>query len=170
VLLHSPTDAETRWRVVKVLAGDVVDLGAKVKVPRGEVVYFGDRDGAVVYLDARGAAGMPVVYATRTSGYGGTSTSGDEGTSTSGDEGTSTSGYWGTSTSGYGGTSTSGDGGTSTSGYGGTSTSGDWGTLILFRWDGQRRRVHVAHVGEDGIEPNVPYRLDGAGNFVRADQ
>ena len=123
---------------------------------------------------------------TSTSGYGGTSTSGDRGTSTSGYGGTSTSGYRGTSTSGYRGTSTSGDGGTSTSGYGGTSTSGDGGTstsgyggtstsgyrgILQIKWyDGYRYRIATAYVGEDGILPNVPYKLDDAGKFVRADK
>jgi hypothetical protein len=31
-------------------------------------------------------------------------------------------------------------------------------------------RAHVAHVGEDGILPNVRYRLDEARRFVRADE
>jgi hypothetical protein len=116
-------------------------------------------------------------YGTSTSGYRGTSTSGDYGTSTSGDYGTSTSGDGGTSTSGDYGTSTSGDGGTSTSGYRGTSTSGDYGTStsgdggeLRIRWhDGKRYRCAVFYVGEDGIEANVPYRVDGNGKPVRAD-
>ena len=65
---------------------------------------------------------------------------------------TSTSGYRGTSTSGYNGTSTSGDVG--------TSTSGDYGTLQWFYWDGNRKRVVTAYVGENGIKPNTPYRLN----------
>lgn len=60
----------------------------------------------------------------------------------------------------------SGEGGTSTSGYKGTSTSGYRGTLII-RWqDGGRYRTAVAYVGENGIKPNTPYRLDSKGNFV----
>jgi hypothetical protein len=113
-------------------------------------------------------------YGTSTSGYRGTSTSGDYGTSTSGNRGTSTSGYrgtstsgdYGTSTSGYRGTSTSGDYGTSTSGDYGTSTSGDWGTLVIQWYDGSRYRLAVAYVGENGIKPNTPYKLDDKGDFV----
>ena len=125
-----------KWLVVRVVAADVIDLGGKVKFPRGEVVFCGERTAATAYIAAHGAVGKSIVggtstsgyRGTSTSGYRGTSTSGDGGTSTSGDGGTSTSGYRGTSTSGYGGTSTSGDGGTSTSGDRGTSTSGDRGT------------------------------------------
>ena len=61
----------------------------------------------------------------------------------------------------HGATSTSGDRGTSTSGYG--------GTLVLCWHDGTRYRLTVAYVGEDGIEPGVPYRADAQGRPVRAD-
>jgi hypothetical protein len=105
---------------------------------------------------------------TSISGDGGTSTSGDRGTSISGDGGTSISGYGGTSISGVGGTSTSGDSGTSTSGDSGTSISGYGGTLIIKYWDekSKRYRVAIAYVGENGIKPNTPYKLDIKGNFT----
>ena len=112
-----------------------------------------------------------------TSGYNGTSTSGYNGTSISGEAGTSTSGYFGrsisgnngTSVSGDNGTSISGDRGTSISGEAGTSTSGNKGTLIIKFWDGQRLRFRMAYVGEDGILPDVHYKLDHNGNFVEAE-
>jgi hypothetical protein len=139
-------DPDAKWLVVEVEAASIVKIdAAKVKFPRGVVVFCGDRKGATDYLAARAPASIKAIVGgtstsgylgtstsgyrgTSTSGYLGTSTSGYRGTSTSGDGGTSTSGYLGTSTSGYGGTSTSGDGGTSTSGYLGTSTSGYRGT------------------------------------------
>ena len=105
---------------------------------------------------------------TSTSGDKGTSTSGNLGTSTSGDYGTSTSGVFGISNSGYKGTSTSGDYGTSTSGDYGTSTSGDKGILIIKYWNIEKERfmVATAYVGENGIEPNIPYKLDENHQFV----
>lgn len=119
-----------------------------------------------------------------TSGDHGISTSGDRGTSISGDYGkshssecgisnsghygTSISGYGGTSTSGYGGTSTSGDHGTSTSGNNGTSTTGYWGTIIIKYWKDGRYYSKVGHIGEDGLEPNVAYKLDDNHNFIKA--
>jgi hypothetical protein len=106
-------------------------------------------------------------YGTSTSGYRGQSTSGNYGRSTSGYRGQSTSGNYGRSTSGDGGQSTSGNYGTSTSGNYGQSTSGDYGTLAIRWWDGNRYRLAVAYVGEDGIEPNVAYKLDDAGRFVK---
>ena len=129
-------DASARWLVVSVEADAVVELEGKVKFPRGTVLHCGDRLTATTYLAEHGGRGRAIV--------GGTSTSGDGGTSTSG----------------YGGTSTSGDGG--------TSTSGERGEIRIRWWDGHanRYRTEVGYVGEGGIEPNVPYRLDEARKFV----
>jgi len=59
-------------------------------------------------------------------------------------------------------------GGTSTSGNYGTAMSGDGGILELRYWDAKakRYRVVVGYVGEDGLEPNVPYRLDDQHKLV----
>ena len=169
--LIDPDDPTRKWVVFAADPADVVEVGAKVKARRGDVVFVGIRDEAIAYLDANGAADKPVAYATHTSGAEGTSTSGYRGTSTSGAEGTSTSGAEGTSTSGDWGTSTSGDRGTSTSGDWGTSTSGKRGIIVCRWWDGTagRWRLTVGYVGEDGIEPDVPYRADSAGRLVKAE-
>ena len=42
---------------------------------------------------------------------------------------------------------------------GGTASAGDDGTLCLSHWDGKRRRIVIAYVGEDGVKPNTAYRL-----------
>ncbi len=115
-------------------------------------------------------------YGTSTSGTYGTSISGVRGKSTSGDYGTSTSGDYGTSTSGVHATSTSGDHGTSTSGYNGTSTSGRYGTstsghngtIIIKYYKNGRYYSKVGHIGEDGLEPNVAYKLNDSFEFVKA--
>ena len=150
------------WLVVDIVARQVVDLGDKIKVPGGRVIFSGDRLEALALMARLGHLDAGHV--------GGTSTSGDGGTSTSGDRGTSTSGDGGTSTSGYGGTSTSGVGGTSTSGYGGTSTSGDGGIIQIKWWDDKagRYRLTTGYVGEDGIEANTKYHLVDT-KFVRVD-
>jgi hypothetical protein len=85
---------EARWLVVTVLTDELIDLVGKVKFPRGEVVYCGDRISATAYL-ARFAFGRAIVG----------------GTATAGDTGTATAGYRGTATAGYRGTATAGDGG-----------------------------------------------------------
>jgi hypothetical protein len=194
---------DAKWLVVSVVAADVIDLGGKVKFPRGEVVYCGDRKGATDYLIANVAAGKAVIGASVVAGYGGHATVGDWGQATAGYGGHATVGDWGQATvgdwgqatagdcgqatardwgqatagdcgqatAGYRGQATAGYRGQATAGDCGQATAGDWGVLCLARWDvgAGRRRLVVAYVGEDGIEPNVPYRLDVAGNVVRAD-
>ena len=66
-----------------------------------------------------------------------------------------------------GGTATAGDEGTATAGYRGTATAGDRGILNLRWWDGKRHRIATFYVGEDGIEPNQPYKVDNAGKPVK---
>ena len=182
-----------KWLVVEVAAKEVVDLGGKVKFSRGRVVHCGDRASATALIASVrpgaivGGKSTSGDYGTSTSGDCGNSTSGDYGKSTSGDYGTSTSGDCGTSISGADGNSTSGDCGTSASGTGGISVSGDYGTsisgadgtsisgdrgIIIVRWrdeEARRDRLVVGYVGEDGIEPGVPYRADKNGKLVRAD-
>jgi hypothetical protein len=79
-------------------------------------------------------------------------------------------GALGTATAGDGGAATAGDGGTATAGYSGTATAGDRGELRIRWYDykADRYRLAIAYVGEDGIEPNVAYRLDDEHKFVRA--
>jgi hypothetical protein len=122
---------------------------------------------------------------TATAGYGGTATAGDYGTATAGDYGmatagdggTATAGKWGTATAGDGGTATAGDEGTATAGDEGTATAGDYGTAtagesgmlqIYYHDRNDRRRIATAYVGENNIQPNVKYRLDGNADFVEA--
>jgi hypothetical protein len=151
-LLFNPRAPETRWRVVKVLAADVVDLGGKVKFPRGEVVYCGDRGGALALLDKKGAADKPVVFASRAGG--------DRSTVAGGDESTVTGGDWSTVAGGYESTVTGG--------YRSTVTGGDGSVIQIKRWDSyaDRCRIVIGYIGEDGLLPNTPYRLDAEGRFV----
>jgi len=113
-LLSWATDA--MWLVVEVDDRQIIDLYGKIKVPRGWVLYAGDR------LTATGM--MPVGKAV----IGGTATAGDGGNATAGYRGTATAGHHGTATAGHHGTATAGDGGNATTGYGGTATAGDDGT------------------------------------------
>ena len=76
--------------------------------------------------------------------------------------------HFGTATAGDKGTATAGDFGTATAGYKGTATAGNGGILIIHWWNGDRSNPSVAKVGNDGIMPNVAYRLDGDGKFIKA--
>ena len=109
-------------------------------------------------------------------GNGGTATAGNRGTATAGNGGTATAGNGGTATAGDYGTATAGDYGAATAGHGGAATAGDYGaatagdhgTLCIKWWDGARYRIAVGYVGENGIKPNVAYRLNATGSFVEA--
>ena len=134
---------DAKWLVLKVDKDSIIDLDGKVKFPSCNVVFCGNRKDATDYIILNGAKGSVIASFV-------------------------ISGYYGTSISGYYGTSISGDYGTSTSGYSGTSTSGDCGTLVIKYCDNYRYKVAVAYIGENGIEPNVAYKLDKNHNFVKA--
>jgi hypothetical protein len=128
------------WQVVKV-SGDIVDLGGKVKFESGYVVHTGDRASATAYIRKMGATGAII---------GNVEAGGD----------------CATVTGGYCANVTGGDGATVTGGDHATVTGGDYATLILKHHDGNRARTVVAYVGEDGIKPNTPYKLNVNGEFV----
>ena len=130
--------AEATWLVVEVDADDIVDLDGKCKFRRGVVVHCGDRLSATKYLVERGADPARVV------GY--IATAGDGGIATAGNYGIATAGIWG------------------------TATAGNRGIVVVHYWDERTRRMRLAvgYVGEDGIEPDQPYRVEG-GKLVPAD-
>jgi hypothetical protein len=72
--------------------------------------------------------------------------------------GSVTAGYYGKAMAGYYGTAMAGDRGMAMAGKGG---------IIELSWrDDERTRRTIGYVGEDGIEPNVPYVVKG-GKLVR---
>ena len=139
------------WQVVEVNADEVVDLGGKVKVPRGWVIYTGSREEATKMI--YDLCGMRAVI-------GGAATAGNRGTATAGFNGTATAGSYGTATAGYRGTATAGS-------YG-TATAGDYGAIIIKFPYGDRIKLKVGHIGEDGLKPGVPYRLNADHEFEEA--
>ena len=164
------------WLVFE--ADEYVNLGGKVKAPRGIVRARGDRESVTAWL-AKKRPDASIIGGTSTAGNHGTSTAGDGGTSSAGyrgtatagaggtaaagNEGTAAAGYRGTATAGDGGTAAAGDRGTAAAGDGGTSTAGDGGIILIKYYDyaASRKRICVGYVGEDGIKANTPYRCEG---------
>ena len=115
---------------------------------------------------------------TLTGGDRSTLTGGDRSTLTGGDDSTLTGGYRSTLTGGDDSTLTGGDDSTLTGGYRSTLTGGDRSTLTggekselrIRKWCSktERYRTYNAYVGEDGIDPEVAYRLDENNRFVKA--
>jgi hypothetical protein len=187
-------DASAKWLVVEVEESTIVMLGGKCKFPSATVRFVGSKKDATDFLIANEprAASVAVIGATvavgdsqsatvgalgtATAGYKGTATAGNYGTATAGNYGTATAGYKGTATAGYKGTATAGNYGTATAGYKGTATAGNYGTatagdegeIRIRYWDtkANRYRTKVGYIGEDGLEPNIAYRLDDQHKFV----
>jgi hypothetical protein len=169
----------------------LVDInGDKVKCKTATVIYSGDRVGALATLRAAGVTELlPGGTATAgdrghatagyygtataghlsqaTAGYGGHATAGYGGHATAGDHGTATAGDRGHATAGDHGTATAGDRGTATAGNRGQATAGYGGTIAIHWWDGNRFRLAVGYVDEDGIRPNVAYKVNN-GRLVEA--
>ena len=114
---------------------DYLEFKGKCKFRGGEVVYFGTLREAIEIL-CQHYPDAPTV--------GRTASAGDHGTASAG----------------YRGTANAGDEGTASAGDGGTASAGDEGTLVIKYWDGDRYRLAVGYVGEDGIKPNTPYRVE----------
>ena len=150
-----------KWLVVSVETYSIIELNGKVKFPKGEVLFCGDRKSATDFLmehEPR-SKDQPVISAFITVSDNQTATTGYNGTSTSGDYGTSTSGNYGTSISGKNGTSTSGNGGKSKAGVN--------GIIQITYYENNRKKLKVGYIGEDGLEPDTFYFLDSDFNFVK---
>jgi len=105
-------------------------------------------------------------YGQATAGDGGHATAGDGGQATAGDYGHATAGNYGHATAGNYGHATAGDYGHATAGDGGQATAGDYGTITIKWYAESRDRLLVGYIGEEGLEPNVPYRVF-EGKFVK---
>ncbi len=110
-------------------------------------------------------------WGTASAGDGGTASAGIEGTASAGIEGTASAGIEGTASAGIEGTASAGDYGTASAGIRGTASAGIEGTLQLKWFDENANRYRIAtfYVGENGIEPNVAYKVDDKGQAVRAE-
>ncbi len=164
-------------------AAGVAVIGATLQAGDKELCQVGAYGTATAGYKGTATAGNE---GTATAGYEGTATAGYKGTATAGDKGTATAGDWGTATAGDWGTATAGDKGTATAGDWGTATAGDWGTatagykgtatagkkgeIQIRYWDEktERYRTVIGYIGEDGLEPDVPYKLNADRKFVRA--
>jgi len=233
------------WLVVEIDRETLIDLQGKVKFPKGNVMFCGNRDGAIAVLEglAPEAKHMPVIGARRMvgdkqivctgyrgsavagafgsavagykgnamageggkaeAGYAGTAEAGHAGTAIAceggsaiageggsaivGACGSAVAGYRGSAFAGYKGSAVAGDYGSATAGaygkavagYKGSAIAGDYGNatagvggrISIDWWDTKtgRYRTAVGYIGEDGLEPGIPYQCDKEGKFVAAD-
>ena len=145
-------EADSKWLVLEV--DDVIELNGKCKFERAVVRFAGGKSDAAAFLlenEPQAESGKVIGLALSV-----------------GDKESVLIGALGTATVGDGGTATVGRGGTATVGDGGTATGGENAELRI-RWydyDAGRYRTEIAYVGENGIKPNVAYRLNDEHRFV----
>ena len=145
-------EADSKWLVLEV--DDVIELNGKCKFERAVVRFAGGKSDAAAFLlenEPQAESGKVIGLALSV-----------------GDKESVLIGALGTATVG--------DGGTATVGYKGTATVGDYGTAtggenaeLCIRWfdcGAWRYRTEIAYVGENGIKPNVAYRLNDEHRFV----
>ncbi len=131
----------------------------------GGIDVVGDYGTAII---GRGGVALAGYHGAATAGDRGTAITGGYGIAIAGDHGIAIAGYCGTATAGgYGTAIIAGRWGIATAGYKGIAVAEKGGELRI-RWhDGKRYRTAVAYVGEDGIEANTKYCIEGDGKFVK---
>ena len=153
-------EVNSKWLVLEV--DDVIELDGKCKFERAVVRFAGGKSGAAAFLlenEPQAESGKVIGLALSV---------GDEKSVVVGTLGIATVGAYGTATVGDYGTATVGYKGTATVGSGGTATGGENAELRI-RWcdyGAGRYRTEIAYVGENGIKPNVAYRLNDEHRFV----
>lgn len=128
------------WMIVAYDVAESVNLSGKTKVRRCRIEMVVDEaDGAStavpLWLRARGVT-API--------YRETVIVGDAGTAVAGDGGAATAGAFGIATVGGGG----------------VAMAGIYGTIVAAYHNGIRQRLHVGYIGEAGLLPDVPYRVE----------
>ncbi len=158
---------DAKWLVVAVAAKNVVDLNGKVKFPRGEVVYCGERDGALRHLEGCGARYANLPGATLAGGDRAILTGGYRATLTGGDRATLAGGQDASQTGGGRASQAGGDDAILTGGYRAILTGGSGATFVVVYFNAAHRRcVAIATVGSNGILPGEAYRVNKRGEFV----
>lgn len=102
-------------------------------------------------------------------GYGGKAAVGDHGIAVAGIEGSAEAGSLGRAYAGKGGRAESDQGGTAIADCNGTASAGIDGIIAIHWFDGNRPRLAVGYVGEDGIEPYTLYRVEN-GRFIEVEE
>ncbi len=148
------TNEDAKWLVVEVVESTIRMLGGKCKFPEGKVVFVGTRAKAADYIIKHEpqAKNVSVIGAVLKCG----------------DKESLLGGDLSSLTGGNSAKMTGGDYATMTGGNYAKMTGGNSATMHFTYWDGKRTRTVIAYVGEDGIEPNVAYKLDANHKVVKA--
>ena len=163
-------DDSRKWLVIETDSKGIVELSGKVKFQSGNVLFVGRAwNEAMAFL--RGRAGL--VFESSATGYSGHASA----TGYSGHA--SATGYYGhasatgnyghaSATGNYGHASATGESGWAVSNQGTAKTGKDGIITIRYKPNSGKYRVAVGYVGENGIKPNVAYKVDDQGKFIEA--
>ena len=154
---------EALWLALEV-EGEVVDLDRKVKFERAKTLFVGKMSEAAAVVAAHAGERGAVIGIVRSAGDESTVSGGDWSTVSGGDESTVSGGDWSTVSGGDESTVSGGDESTVSGREGSTVSGGPGSVLQLAYWD-SRTRLVTAYVGENGIKPNTPYRLNKLNQF-----
>ncbi len=183
---------DAMWLVVKVKKKHIADIEqqGKIRFKQGIVIFCGSQKDATDFI-AKHVQGKAIIgytttagdYGTAITGYRGTAiagdggiviagyygiaTAGEYGSAMTGHYGIATAGYYGSATAGYMGTATAGDNGIATTGYKGTAIAGYYSIVQIKYWDSinSRYKLKTGYIGEDGLKPNVTYKLNKNNEF-----
>ena len=152
-------ESDAIWLVLETRKDLLVDLEGVVKTPRAQVVYSGNREGALRFLKESGRPSTTLVYDTAKAGSFDVAGTGKGGTSHAGNYGCAYSGHSGCSVSLEGGISVTRGAGTATSGFDGHSVAtGSNGTALT-------EGLGTAIVGPSGKAVSGSYGKSIAGRF-----
>jgi hypothetical protein len=185
-------EIDAKWMIVEVDPAEIVDLGGKVKFPRGNVVFCGNDAEAITRVlcgrerfekISAGADGAPAPeiasgYGSKAASSGNYSKAASSGDSS---KAASSGNYSKAASSGDSSTAaSSGDSSTAASsgnsgiamvaGFRGSAKAGPNGAFALCWKDGERPRIVACHVGEGGVKADTWYRLDAFGALIEQDE
>lgn len=148
--------------------GDVKPVRNYCLVGDHQSALAGDYGTAIAGDSGTACAGM---FGIASAGEWGQADAGDCGVAYALTCGRASAGVLGTATAGDYGTASVGDRGTASAGLGGTVCAGEQGEIRLkyMHSRSKRYRTVTGYIGENGLEPNTPYRLNDKHVFARAD-
>ena len=177
-----------KWLVVEVLESDIVDLGGKVKFPKGNVVFCGSRWAAANYIKENGGLNKRVIGAYTSvaddckaitgdkgmsmagkggyaiSGWHGVAITGSHGMAKTKGQGRSYAGVRGTAETGHHGTAQAGSHGTAQAGSHGKAVVGDYGRAITQEYGTSIAGDYgISQTGNDGTATAGDYGTAAAG-------
>jgi hypothetical protein len=190
-------EEDSKWLVVDVDDNKIIPLFGMVKFPYGNVIFCGDKLNATKYIIEHGAKGIVIGativvdegivrvgdYGTAKVRTGGLAEAGFKGTAISGKYGTSNVGVFGVAITGdFGrinirnGIATAGKYSVINCGIGSIASAGEGGRIQTEWYDYNkdhnicnRYRLAVGYIGEDGLEPNVKYKVE-KGKFLKVNE